>query len=177
MRKSIVIIPIAAALAAALSYAPPAAAAASGSTPVTLAVNGGTLDISVPAGPVALGAVTASTSAQTITSALGNFTVTDGRAGTAGWTVTAGAVDFTGPQTISVSAPGSSTYTPGAATVTGTATVTSNNLSPMYPAAPVQVATGVIGINTAVWNPIISVTIPANTLAGTYSSTITHSVA
>jgi hypothetical protein len=177
MRKSIVIIPIAAALAAALSYAPPAMAAGSGSTPVTLAVNGGTLDITVPAGPVALGAVSASTSAQTITGALGSVTVTDGRSGTAGWTTTAGAVDFTGPQTINMSATGGSSYVPGDATVTGTATVTASTLSPLFPAGPVQVATGVTGINTATWNPTISVTVPADALAGTYSSTLTHSVA
>ncbi|MFF1644824.1 hypothetical protein [Streptomyces sp. NPDC058240] len=38
-------------------------------------------------------------------------------------------------------------------------------------------ATGVSGINTAVWNPTISVMTPTDALASTYSSTITHSVA
>lgn len=33
------------------------------------------------------------------------------------------------------------------------------------------------GINSATWNPTIHLTIPGNALAGTYSSTITHSVA
>lgn len=61
--------------------------------------------------------------------------------------------------------------------VTGSATVTASNLIPLYPPGPVQTATNVSGINTATWNPSISVTIPANALAGTYSSTITHSVA
>jgi hypothetical protein len=103
--------------------------------------------------------------------------VTDGRGGTAGWTATASAVDFTGPQNISVSAPGSSSYTTPSASVSGTATVTASDLNPLYPPGPVQVATGVSGINSATWNPTIHLTVPANALAGTYSSTITHSVA
>ena len=99
------------------------------------------------------------------------------RGGTAGWTATASAVDFTGPQNISVSAPGSSSYTTPAASVSGTATVTASDLNPLYPPGPVQVATGVNGINSATWNPTIHLTVPGNALAGTYSSTITHSVA
>ncbi|MFJ9484045.1 hypothetical protein ACIRRI_56015 [Streptomyces mirabilis] len=102
--------------------------------------------------------------------------MTDGRGGTAGWTATASAVDFTGPQSISVSAAGSSSYITPAASVSGTANVTSSDLTPLYPPGPVQVATGVNGINSATWNPTIHLTIPANAPAGTYSSTITHSV-
>ncbi|WP_327325609.1 WxL domain-containing protein [Streptomyces sp. NBC_01210] len=147
-------------------------------TPVTLEVTAGGLGITVPTGPVDLGTVAVSSSPQTISNQLGNVTVSDQRGGTAGWTVTASAVDFAGPNssTISVSAAGSSTYTAPAATVTGTATVTPSNLSPMYPPGPVQTATGVSGINTAVWNPTIAITVPANALAGQYTSTITHSV-
>lgn len=138
---------------------------------MTLAVTTGTIDITVPTGPVSLGTVAASSSPQTVSAQLGNVTVTDNRGGTTGWVVTANGVDFTGPQSISVSAPGSSSYSTPAATVTGTATVNASNLNPLYPPGPVQTATGVSGINTAVWNPTISVTIPADALAGTYSST------
>ncbi|MEV6995955.1 hypothetical protein AB0N87_43740 [Streptomyces sp. NPDC093228] len=104
--------------------------------------------------------------------------MTDQRGGTAGWTATAQAVDFTGPNntTISVSAPNSSTYHAPQASVIGTATVTPSDLSPLYPPGPVQTATGVSGSNSATWNPTISITVPANSLAGTYTSTITHSV-
>jgi len=177
MRRSIAAASLAAGLVAAMACPTPASADQSGTTPVTLAVTTGTIDITVPTGPVSLGTVPASNSPQTVSQQLGNVMVSDSRGGTAGWVVTASAVDFTGPQTISVSAPGSSSYTAPAATVTGTATVTNSDLSPLYPPGPVQTATGVSGINTAVWNPTISVTIPAGALAGTYSSTITHSVA
>lgn len=176
MRKSTLFIPLAAAVVGALSFALPASAASTGDTPITMAVNTGTLDITVPAGPVALGSVTASASAQTVSGQLGTVTVTDSRGGTAGWAATASAVDFTGPQSISVSAANSSSYDAGTATVTGTATVANTNLDALYPGGAVQTATGVSGINTATWNPTISVTVPANALAGTYSSTVTHSV-
>ncbi|MFF3687870.1 hypothetical protein [Streptomyces sp. NPDC002187] len=174
MRKRVVISPLIAGAAVTVLACPVPASAAD--TPVTVQVSSGTLDIAVPSGPVNLGTVIVSSSPQTVSNQLGNITVTDGRGGNTGWTVTANAVDFTGPQNISVSAPGSSSYTAPNASVTGTATVTPSNLSALYPPAPVQVATDVSGINSATWNPTISLTLPANALAGSYSSTITHSV-
>jgi hypothetical protein len=177
MRKRTTLVPVILSVLGLLPCAPQASAAGSGSTPVTIQVTSGTLDITVPAGPVSLGTVAASASAQTVSSQLGNVEVIDSRGGDTGWTVTANGTDFTGPQNISVSAPGSSSYTTPAATVTGTADVTPSNLNPLYPPGPVQTATGVSGVNTATWNPTISVTLPANAESGTYSSTITHSVA
>ncbi|MGW1893400.1 hypothetical protein ACWCP6_24600 [Streptomyces sp. NPDC002004] len=145
---------------------------------MTLEITGGGLGITVPTGPVDLGSTAASSGAQTVSSALGNVTVTDGRGGTANWTVTANGTDFVGPgsSTISVSAAGSSSYTAPPASVTGNAVVTAHNLAPLYPPGPVQTAANVSGINSATWNPTITVNIPANTLAGQYTSTITHSV-
>ncbi len=60
--------------------------------------------------------------------------------------------------------------------MTGTANVAATNEDHLYPTGPVQTATGVSGTNTASWNPVIAVAIPAGALAGTYSTTITHSV-
>jgi len=160
-----------------LGFAGPAAAAPGGGTPVTFEVGGATLDISVPAGTVDLGSVIASLNAQTVSADLGMVTVTDGRGGTTGWVVTAVANDFAGPENISVSAPGSSSYHAPPATVVGTAEVAGTDMPNLYPPAPVQTATGVVGVNTASWNPTISVTIPAGAPAGVYSTTLTHSVA
>ena len=67
-------------------------------------------------------------------------------------------------------------YTTPQATVTGTATVTPTTQSSLNPGGRVQDATAVSGANTATWDPTIAVTIPANALAGTYSTSITHSV-
>ncbi len=160
-----------------LTLAVPAFAATASNTPVTVEVTGGDLTISAPAESVNLGSVVTSNTAQTVSALLGNVTVTDNRGGTAGWTATASATDFTGPQTISTSTWGSVVYTAPQATVTGTATVTPSTESTMYPGGRVQDATDVNGSNTATWDPTIAVTIPANALAGTYSTSITHSVA
>jgi hypothetical protein len=174
MRRSI---PLAVLLSTVAVLACPMSASAE-DTPVTLEVTTGGIGITVPTGPVDLGSTAVSSSPQTVSSQLGNVTVTDSRGSTANWSATANAVDFTSTNgtTISVSATGSSTYTAPAATVTGTATVTPHTLSPIYPGGPVQTAAGVSGINSATWNPTVAITIPANTLAGTYNSTITHSV-
>jgi hypothetical protein len=67
-------------------------------------------------------------------------------------------------------------YTAGTATVTGSATVVGSTESTLSTAGPAQTATIVGGNNTATWDPTIAVTIPANALAGTYNSSITHSV-
>jgi hypothetical protein len=159
-----------------LTLAAPAFAAPASDTPVTVEVSGGGLSISAPTGSVDLGSVAANTNAQVVSNSIGTIRVTDTRAGTAGWVATVGATDFTGPQPISVSNPGSVTYTPGQATVTGTANVAPTTEDHLYPTSPVQTATGVSGSNTAAWSPIIAVTIPASALVGTYSTTITHSV-
>jgi hypothetical protein len=159
-----------------LTLAVPAFADTASNTPVTVEVTGGDLTISAPTQSVDLGSVVTSGNAQTVTARLGNVTVTDNRAGTAGWTATASATDFTGPQTISTSTFGLVVYTAPQATVTGTATVTPSTESSLYPGGRVQDATNVNGANTATWDPAIAVTIPANALAGTYSTSITHSV-
>jgi hypothetical protein len=175
-RKAIVAVMAVGLAVGGLAIAGPAQADTTGGTPITIQVTGGPLNITVPAGPVSLGSVGASINAQTVTADLGIVGVTDVRASTAGWVVTASAVDFTGPQDLSVSAPGLSSYTASAASVVGTATVTPTNLDSLYPGGVVETATGVTGVNSATWHPSISVTIPADALAGTYSSVLTHSV-
>ena len=145
-------------------------------TPVTVEVTGGDLIISAPTGPVDLGSRTTSGSVQVVSALLGNVAVTDNRAGTAAWTATVSATDFTGPQVISTSTFGLVVYTAGTATVTGPATVTGSTESTLNPGGPAQTATNVGGSNTAIWDPTIAVTIPANALAGTYATSITHSV-
>jgi len=162
--------------ASVLTVAVPAFAATASDTPVTVEVTGGDLTISAPTQSVNLGSVVTSNNAQIVSALLGNVEVTDNRAGTAGWTASVSATDFTGPQTISTTAFGLVVYTAPQATVTGTATVTPSTESSLYPGGRVQDATNVNGSNTATWDPTIAVTIPANALAGTYSTSITHSV-
>ena len=154
----------------------PAFAATGSTTPVTVEVTGGALTISAPAGSVDLGSATASTSAQTVTGHLGDVTVTDNGGSTVGWSATVSAPDFTGPQTISTSTWGLVTYSSGAATTTGTVTTVPYTESTLNPGGPATLGTNVSGANTATWDPTIAVIIPANALAGTYGSSLTHSV-
>jgi type VI secretion system secreted protein VgrG len=65
----------------------------------------GSLSITLPAVTVSLGSVVASANSQAVNGLLGAVKVTDTRGGTTGWTASADATDFTGPQTIAVSAP------------------------------------------------------------------------
>lgn len=176
MRRKYWSVPIVVLVVAQLAVAAGASAAPTAGTPITFEVTGGALNISAPVAAVSLGSVAISNSAQLLSAPLGVVTVTDGRGGTTGWTATASATDFVGPSIISMSAVGSSSYVTPIATVTGQATVAPTNLTSLYPGGPVQVATGVAGINTADWNPTLSVTVPANTIVGSYSTTLTHSV-
>jgi hypothetical protein len=175
MRKTSLAVGFAATFVLAVGFAGPATAD-SGSTPVTLEVTGGALSIAVPTGTVSLGSLSESTSSQTATANLGTVTVTDNRGGTTGWAVDASANDFVGPQTISVNGAATSGYTSPAATSTNNVNVTASNLAGLYPGGIVQTGTGVTGANVASWNPTISVLVPGSVLAGTYSSSVTHSV-
>ena len=169
MRKSFAILPLLVCVAGVLAVAGPASAAPS---TATFEVTGGTLDIAVPAS-VNLGSVTASSAAQSLTNvALGAVTVTDGRGVSSGWVATASATDFTGPQTLA----GASVYSPTAASATNATVTAAADQTLTTSAATVQTATLAVGVYSATWNPTVTVTIPANALAGTYTSTITQSV-
>ncbi|ONH33101.1 hypothetical protein BL253_02715 [Pseudofrankia asymbiotica] len=154
----------------------PASAAGFGDTTVTLELTGATLDISVPTGPVSLGvkAVTDSSAS----GPLGLVTVTDNRsADPAAWAASVSATPFqSGAHVLSAS------YDTGVVTSTGIpisqwtintpVTLTPNpqqivTLNPTWPGG---------GNNSAAWNPTITVAIPPNAIAGTYSSVVTHSV-
>jgi hypothetical protein len=170
---------LAASVAVATSVAPGVAGA---DTATTFQVDGGTLSISAPAtadlGSAAPGA--------SLSTALGAITVTDTRANLdAAWTASAATSDFvtgggTAAETVGASsisyASGASTattglgvFTPGQASVAAAAAMT----------APVTAftLTGGTGNNSATWNPTIVIAVPAAAVAGSYTGTITQSVA
>ncbi len=175
MRKSIVILPLVLGLAGAIALAGPASAA---DTPVTVEVAGGDIGISSPAAAAVLPGVDAGTTAQDVSVAIGAVELSDLRGGEEGWTVTVVATAFAGPvSTTGAPVPVYTSYTAADATVDGVATVTGTDLtSTLATAAAVEVATAVTGVNGATWTPTVGVSVPAGTLAGSYSSTITHSV-
>jgi hypothetical protein len=169
---------VAVAVLAAPAYAAP------GDTSTTFTLTAGSLGITVPTGPVALGSVAAgvgtSPSAQ-----LGAVTVSDQRGGTATWTASVGSSDFvtggaTADETIGKA---NADYWSGAATsTTGTATFLPGQLlvankQDLSASRTAYSTTAVTGDNSATWNPTVVIRKPAGVLAGGYSGTITHSVA
>ncbi|MFI9320139.1 hypothetical protein ACIGXI_10205 [Kitasatospora aureofaciens] len=167
------ILAVAAAAAALVVVQPgPAGAAGDPSTTETFTVTSGALTLTVPAsanlGSGAPGTV--------ISAPIGPCTVTDDRALlSASWTVTAAETDFVnGTATIPAT---NATYTVGSVTTTGTITVTPTNVTLSNTAQTVLTGTAGVGDNTASWDPTISVNVPAGAVGGTYTGTLTQSVA
>ncbi|MHA6784274.1 hypothetical protein ACVGOW_25250 [Pseudonocardia saturnea] len=140
---------------------------------------GGTLSISAPAGPVGLGATPGSAVPGVVgPSPVGNVTVTDQRglllAG--GWVASVRSSPFTRAGT-TIAASRISYGTPVATrTGVGSLILTRHSVVDLTQDRAVQVATLVLGDNTATWNPTISVAVPGGAPAGTYTATLTHSV-
>lgn len=163
-----------------LAVALPARAA---DTTTTFALAAGSLAISAPA---ASGLGTGSTGAGTITAQLGTVTVTDSRGALAGaWTASVSSTDFTtgGATANETIAKGEVTYWSGTATASsGTAVftpgqATSGNAQALSVSRTAFSASVIVGNNSASWNPTVTVNVPAAAVAGTYTGTITHSVA
>jgi hypothetical protein len=176
---------VAASAAATLAIASsPAAAAPTDDTIVTFEVEAGTLDIVTPAtadlGGGAPGTV--------ITGTIGPVTVTDSRASAdASWTTSVTSTDFvtgggTAPETVLASEvdywSGPATATTGNGTFTP-AQLTAAAAAPLDDTTPLVAFThtGGTGNNTATWNPTLNVNVPLDSIAGTYTGTVTHSVA
>jgi len=150
------------------------------SAPVTVEPTG-FLSISVPSSA----ALPAAAPGTTASAALGTVTVTDNRAlSSASWTATVtGTAFITGTGTAQQTIPLTQiSYWSGPAT----ATAGSGTFTPGEPAAANAVnltmgrvafsLTGGSGVNSASWNPTLSVQVPAAAIAGTYTATITESV-
>lgn len=160
------------------SMALPASAAPDDTTVTTVEVAGGTIDIAAPAtagsGSVAVG--------ESATISLPGIAVTDNRAGTASWSASVHMTPLTGEILDNVLAPTSTSYLPVAAVTTGDPTMAPVSAVDVLTAADagsqkaVQTATTVAGNNTATWDATLTVVTPAQVLADTYTSTLTHSV-
>jgi hypothetical protein len=145
-------------------------------TTVTFTVTSGALTLTAPIsanlGSGAPGTV--------ISNVLGTVTVTDNRALlAASWVVTASSTSFTtGGGTGNEIIPATdATYSPGSVTTTGTITATPTSIT--LSSTPQTVVTGSAGVgdNTASWNPVIAVSVPAAAVTGGYIGTLTESVA
>ena len=175
------------ALASVIASASPASAAgSSGGTTVTFSISSGGLSISVP-DSVSLGS---GSPGSVVSKQLGNVVVTDNRANLVStWTASVATTDFktgggTAPETITNSA---LSYFSGPATTTGLGltlgglqlgSVNALGLpATASPALSVVALSAGVGNNTATWNPTLLVAVPSSAVAGTYTGTVTHSVA
>lgn len=172
-------IPVLAMGASALILATPASASAS--TAATFTLTGGSLSISEPA-TANLG--TAATGALTLAGSLGSVTVTDQRGAlTANWTASVTSTNFTTgttPGTYQTVTAASIAYASGVGTPTGTpvGAFTPGTIAQMSSTtAGVAGAWAGTGNNTVSWNPTLTFTLSPSQVAGTYSGTVTHSVA
>lgn len=163
-----------AALVAALLFA---AALPASATEATFTVEAGGLAITVPVS-ADLGTTTVSGA---ISAPLGEVRVDDTRGVLLGaYTASVSSTAFTtgtgtADETIAVE---NAAYTAGVVTATGTVVCAGSLQFALATTAKVAMeATGATGENSCAWNPTIDVTLPAETLAGTYTGTITHSVA
>lgn len=145
-----------------------------------------TATVVVPVGEIGISAPTSAplsslTPGGTASAAVSGVTVTDNRAGEAGWVVQVVLSDFVGVTPLDASQPNKisaslASYAPGVAAETGTSTVAATTQSNLSVVKTVQTATGVVGNNTAAWDATLSVTAPTDALADTYTAKLTHSV-
>lgn len=151
----------------------PKTSAGDPTTTVTFTVTSGALTLSVPAS-INLGSGAPGTTIGP--TPIGSCAVTDARAlASASWTVTAAETNFaSGPSTIPA---GAAAYTVGTVTTTGTITTTPTNITLGTTALTVLTGSAGVGNNTATWNPTLALAVPASAVGGTYTGTLTQSVA
>jgi hypothetical protein len=153
-------------------------ASAAGETTATVTVTGGALSITVQGTAGSLGSAVNTVGGSTISGPLGQVQVLDARSAAAGsgWVASVISTAFTpssGP-TIGAALVG---YNAGTIAKVGTATYTANNPPNLTGVVAAVTASGITGDNSATWDPTINVHIDGGKIAGTYSGTITHSVA
>lgn len=168
-------------LAVLAGFTPTAGAA---DTTTTFSLTSGALSITAPASKALGSADITATSVAGVS--LGTVSVNDARGGLLGtWTASVTSTDFTtGTATAAETiAKANATYWSGAATASSGTQV----LTPGQALETAKVtlaasrtafgASGVTGTATASWAPTIGFTIPSGAVAGTYTGTVTHSIA
>lgn len=144
-------------------------------TTTTFTLTGGSLTISAP-GSSNLGS--AATGAASVSGTLGDVTVTDNRGAlVAVWNATVQSSTFAHNSDSAFDIAATSVnYAPGVPTGSG-AVFTPGVGGLLGGAVPLPAVTAAgAGNNTATWDPRVTVALPAQSVVGTYTGTITHSV-
>ena len=176
MRRRLVVVTAAITLSCGLAtFAGVIVLPVSAATPGSFTLTAGALSISAPTLGVSLGSQVALTTASSMSGSLGTVTVSDQRGGTTTWTASVISTVFT--PTAGPADPASNvSYSAGPIVNSGPVVTT---------AVPATDLTGVVtvvtgastGISTATWAPTVSIVVPVNFAPGTYTATITSSVA
>jgi hypothetical protein len=172
MRKSVLFLGLCTlfAVSAALASRPVGAA-----TTATITLTAGALSISAPSGSVSLGSSPVSNGVITISGSLGVVSISDQRGVTTPWTASVISTAFTPTSGPAIPA---SDVSYAAGVITQSAGVVATAVPASDLTGVSTVVTGVpTGVSSASWNPTITILVPANYAPGTYSATITHSVA
>jgi hypothetical protein len=158
--------------------------AGAATTTTTFTLNGGALNITAPGTTVNLGS--ASTSAGSLSAQLGTVSVTDNRGLlNGGWTSTVSSSHFTtgaGTAAETINATNVSYWSGAATASSGLGTLLGSQLTSLLAVVINSAQTAftggsLIGNNSASWNPTVVITIPAAAVVGTYTGTVTHTVA
>jgi hypothetical protein len=148
--------------------------AAANDTATTFALTAGPLSLTVQPTATLTDEATG-VPANVITGTLGLVSVDDTRGGVLTWEVSVISTAFVG----ALGAPSSSTsvsYTAGVVTETGTITVADGALTVVDTEQAVVSPTSLSGNNTASWTPTLDVSMPAGSLADTYTGTVSTSI-
>ena len=142
--------------------------------PAQAQIPGGTLSLTVPSNPSpASGSVV---SGSTVSVNLGTTTVADSRVGSLGWTVSADAVNLTDGAGHSIAKTRMSWQTKNLTAVSGLLTGVAVGAGGTFGAVPVTVAAaaGGAGLGTYTYTATVTLVVPANTVAASYTTTITQ---
>ncbi len=168
------------AVTALVGIAGPASAATTGNTTTTFAITGGALSVTVPTS-TALATGTVSSGSLTASGQLGSVAVADNRGALINaWTTNVSSTTFvTGTSTANETVDKTNiAYSSGTATSTsGLGTFVPGTLASMATTGTAAAWTGASGNNSATWNPTLTFTLLPSQVAGTYTGTVTHSVA
>lgn len=177
MRKALALGTVALSFAGLAVTAAPAQAV-DGTTTVALTVVDGTLAIvTAPAGAAATSSLVGTS--RTVTSNLGLTTITDTRAASTGWTLSATTTDFTRaaaglvPAATIAASNAKFSLTAPPTTLLGSATYTTTTQPSSSGTLAVSSASGV---NTATMTPVLTVAVPNSAGTGLYTGTVTQSV-
>lgn len=167
------------AFAAVVGAAGPAGAATTDDTTTTFTITAGALAITAPA-TAALGTV--ATGAGTTSGQLGGVTVDDTRGALINsWTTTVSSTTFVLPGTPTANetvAVNQIAYSSGAFTAqSGLGTFVPGLLANGAVPGTAASYTGAAGNSSTTWNPMLTLTLLSSQVAGTYTGTVTHSVA